>query len=78
LLDGGEAHPLHRTEFFQQCSFAALPDVWEFVEDAFRDAFETELRVVSVREAMGFVADALEEFERAGFVREPERFALPG
>ena len=59
------AHPLHGTEFFEQRRFAPLADVGKFVEDAFRNALETQLRVVGVREAMRFVADALQEFQRA-------------
>src|SRR5215213_4403734 len=62
LFEGGEAEALDAAEFFEEGGFAALADAGEFVEDAFGNAFEAELGVVGVGEAVGFVADALEKF----------------
>ena len=62
MFDRGEAHALDGAEFFEKSGFASFADVGEFVEDAFGDFAEAKCRVVSVGEAMGFVADALEEF----------------
>ena len=62
LFDGCEAHALDGAEFFEESGFASLADVGEFVEDAFGNLAEAQGGVVGVGEAMGFVADALEEF----------------
>src|ERR1041384_885099 len=62
LFEGGEAEALDAAEFFEERSFAALADAWEFVENAFGNPLETQLSIVGVGEAMGFVAHALEEF----------------
>ena len=62
LFDGGEAHALNRAEFFEESRFAPVADVGEFVEDAFGNFAQAQCRVVGVGKAMGFVADALEEF----------------
>ena len=62
LFDGCEAHALDGAEFFEEGGFASFADVGEFVQDAFGDFAEAKGGVVGVGEAMGFVADALEEF----------------
>src|SRR5258706_3917325 len=61
LFDGGQAHPLDGAEFLQQGGFAASADSREFIEDAFGNSLQPKLGVVSVGEAMRFIAHALEQ-----------------
>ena len=72
------AQALDRAEFFEQRRLALLADAGKFIEDAFGDFLEPKLRVVGVGEPMGFVPHPLQEFERAGIVAQPQRFALAG
>ena len=78
MFEGGGAEALDAAEFFEEGGFAAFADAGEFVEDALGNFFEAEFGVVGVGEAMGFVADALEEFEGAGVVIEAEGIDFAG
>jgi hypothetical protein len=67
---------LHRAEFFQQRRFAPLADAGKFVQHALGNFLEPQLRVVGIRHAMTFVADALQQFHRRMIEAEPQRFAF--
>ena len=72
FLDAGEPEFLDGSEVFKDGGFAVFAHAGEFVEEAFRDFFQAEASVISVGEAVGFVADALEKFERSGMAAEAE------
>ncbi len=55
-----------------------MADAGAVVEEALGDATLEQELVVAVGPAVGFVADALEEFERAGFMREDDGVAFTG
>src|SRR4051812_15213629 len=52
LFHRRETDALDRAEFYQQRGFAPLADIGELIENAFRDAFQAELRIVSIGEPM--------------------------
>ncbi len=76
--DGGEgvwgeaADSGDGAEAGEEGAFSGFGDAGDVVEDAFADAAFHEELVVAVGPAVGFVADALEEAESAGGVREDE------
>ena len=72
-LDAGDA-----AEFFQQALFLGGRDAGAFVEQALAHAAAVEQFVVAVGEAVGLVADALEQLERAAVVRQADRLASAG
>lgn len=65
-------------EFFQEQGFAAGGHAGAVVEGAFFHAAAVEEFVIAVGEAVGFVADALEEFEGSAVVGDEERFGFAG
>src|SRR5688572_10892914 len=78
LFQSGGAEALDRAEFFQQRRFSPFTDSRKFVENALGNFLQTQFRIVSVREAMRLVAHALQKFQGASVVIEPQRVALAG
>lgn len=73
FLNAGELKFLDGSEVFKDGGFAGFAHAGKFVEEAFGDFFQAKPGVVGVGEAVGFVADALKEFERSGMAAETER-----
>src|SRR5947209_14813147 len=78
LLDGCQPEALDGSELFEQDRLALLADAGEFIENAFGNLLQAQLGIIGVSEAVRFIADALQQFERARIVREPKRLALAG
>ena len=62
----------------QQELFAVLADAGAVVEDALGDAAFHEQLVVAICKPVRLVADALEQAQRAGILRQPQREGAPG
>src|SRR5438046_5294403 len=59
----GQAQALDRAKLLQERRLALLADAGEFVEDAFGDFLEAQLRIVSVSKPVRLVAHALRSEE---------------
>lgn len=70
FLDAGDLDFLDGSKVLEEGSFAHFAHAGKFVKKALGDFFQAETGVVGVGEAVGFVADALEEFESAGMTAE--------
>ena len=69
-FDGCFPHPGDTSESRKQCFFAGFADARDVVKEAFGNASAQEEFVVAVGDAMGLVADALEEAQGAGVLVE--------
>ena len=74
----------HGAEFFdaaevgEEGGAALFAEAGKIVEDALADLLRAEVGVIGVGEAVGFVADALEQLERAAIMRNEDRCAAAG
>ena len=73
FFDARFAQSLDRSEFSQEKIFAVLAHAGTIIEDAFADPFFHQQLVIGIRETVRFVADALEQTQRAGIGRQLQR-----
>ena len=65
LLDTRFAQAIDRTEFSQKQAFPVLTHTRAIVKNTFVDPFFKQKLVISVGEAVRFIADSLKEMQRA-------------
>jgi hypothetical protein len=58
--------PLHGTELPQKKIFSVLTHAWAIIQNAFSDSFLHQQLMIRIREAMRFVANPLQQMQRAG------------
>ena len=63
LLDACFAQSIDRTEFSQKQAFPVLTHARTIIENTFVDPLLEQQLVISIREAMRFVADSLKKVE---------------
>src|ERR1700730_6844207 len=73
LLHTRLAQTTNGTKLAQQQIFPVLAHAWAIIENAFTDAFFHEQLMISVGEAVGLVANSLEQSQRAGVDRQLQR-----
>src|SRR5436190_5143340 len=73
LFHGCFAQAVHRAKLSQMQIFAVLAHARAIVENTFADTFFHQELVIRIREAMGLVANALQQTQRAGFRRQDQR-----
>ena len=78
LVGAGATEPGDAAKTLEEELFAVLGDAGAIVEEAFGDAPFHEQLVVAVGEAVGFIADALQELEGAAVVGEADGNRPPG
>ena len=78
FLGGGFFEAGDAAEFFQQEPLFVSGHAGAVVEQAFLHAAAVEQGVVAVGEAVGLVADALEQLERAAVVRDADGLLAAG
>ena len=69
---------IDRSEFSEQQIFPVLAHPGTIVENTFVDPFAQEQLMISIRETVRLVANALEQVERAGIGRQTHRQRAPG
>ena len=67
------AQALHGTKFSEKEILPVLAYSRTIVEHAFVDPFFHQELMISIRETVGFVANSLEQTQRAGIVRQTKR-----
>ena len=78
FFDARFAQALHRTESAQEKIFAVLAHAGTIVENALADPFLHQQLVISVGETVRFVANPLQQTQRAGIGRQLQRQRAPG
>ena len=73
LLYARVAQAINGTKLAQQQIFPVLTHTRAIIENAFADAFFHEQLMIGVSEAVGFVANSLEQSQRAGVDRQLQR-----
>src|SRR5215471_6173187 len=73
LIDARLPQPIPRAKSSQKETFPVLTHARTIIENAFIDALFEEQLVISVREPVGFVANSLEQMQRAGIRRQLQR-----
>jgi len=66
LLNVRFPQPLHGTELPQKKIFSILTHARAIIQNAFSDSFLHQQLMISIREAMRFVANPLQQMQRAG------------
>ena len=67
------AQPIHRTKSSQQQILSVLANAWAIVENAFFNSFFQKQLVVGIGETVRFVANPLQQTQRAGVERKSQR-----
>jgi len=70
FVNGRFAQTIHRTKLSQEQILPVLTDTGAIVQNAFADPLFHEQLMISVGEAMCFVANALEQTQSAGIDRQ--------
>src|SRR5260370_25083051 len=76
LLDTRFAQAIDRTEFSQKQAFPVLTHARAIVENTFVDPFLEQELMVSIREAMRFVADSLKQMQGTRICRQLQHHCL--
>ena len=78
LVDARFAESIDRTKFSQQQILSVLTDAWTIIENTFVNSLLQQQLMISIREPVRFVADSLQQVQRARIDRQLQWHRSPG